>query len=66
MKTKEKNEEKIDTIKMSRAIKAKISNEMHGLTFGELRAYLDNGREKLYATPNAVNAAPDGPNTREN
>ena len=42
MKTKIKKEKDFDTVKSFRAIKEKISQEISGMTFEELKAYLES------------------------
>nr|WP_295931084.1 hypothetical protein [uncultured Dyadobacter sp.] len=49
MKAKEKTNKGFDVIKMMRAIKAKMSREMYGMTPEEIQAYLDQKRAKLYS-----------------
>lgn len=46
MKTKIKTEKEFDTVKTFRAIKAKISKEIKGMTFEQLQAYLDKTKLK--------------------
>lgn len=40
MKTKDKKEKDFDTVKAFRAIREKISNDIQGMTFEQLKAYL--------------------------
>lgn len=48
MKTREKKEKEFDAIKMTRDIKEKISREIEGMTFEEIKAYFAEKRAKLY------------------
>ena len=41
MKTKNKVEKEFDTVKTFREIKEKISNDIKGMSFEQLQAYLD-------------------------
>ena len=45
MKTTEKKVKEFDTVKTFREIKENISNEIHGMTFEQLQAYL--GKAKI-------------------
>jgi len=49
MKTKNNQQKEFDTIKMTRAIKAKISREIRGMNIEELQAYLAENSAKLYS-----------------
>lgn len=44
METKNKIEKEFDTVKTFREIKTKISNDIKGMTFDQLQAYLDKTR----------------------
>lgn len=46
MKTKNKIVKEFDTVKTFREIKTKISNEIKGMTFEQLQAYLDRTQLK--------------------
>ncbi len=46
MKTKNKTEKDFDTVKTFRAIKNKISKEIKGMTFGQLKAYFEKTKLK--------------------
>ncbi len=46
MKTKNNIVKEFDTVKTFRDIKTKISNEIKGMTFEELQAYLDKTQLK--------------------
>ncbi len=48
MKTKNKNQEKeFDTVKIFRKIKDKISNDLTGLSFEEIKEYLQKNSAQL-------------------
>uniref|UniRef100_UPI0040483DCF hypothetical protein n=1 Tax=Mariniflexile sp. TaxID=1979402 RepID=UPI0040483DCF len=48
MKTKEKNQEKeFDTVKTFRKIKDKISKDLEGMNFDEIKEYLKKQSSKL-------------------
>lgn len=48
MKTKEENQKKeFDTVKTFRKIKDKISNDLKGMSFDEIRDYLKKQSSKL-------------------
>ena len=48
MKTKEKNQEKeFDTVKTFRKIKDKISKDLKGMSFDEMKEYLKKQSSKL-------------------
>jgi hypothetical protein len=50
MKTKEKNQEKeFDTVQTFRKIKDKISKDLKGKSFAEIKEYLKNRSSKLQA-----------------
>jgi hypothetical protein len=49
MKAKEKTEKNFDTVKMTRAIKEKISREIAGMNLEELKAYFAEKRNRLYS-----------------
>jgi hypothetical protein len=40
MKTKDKKAKDFDTVKTFRAIKEKVANDIHDMTFEQLKAYL--------------------------
>lgn len=46
MKTKNKTEKDFDTVKTFREIKGKISKEIKGMTFEELKAYFEKTKLK--------------------
>ncbi len=46
MKNKLKTEKDFDTVSVFREIKDKISNEIKGMTFEQLNAYLENNKIK--------------------
>ena len=46
MKNKVKAEKEFDTVKVFRAIKDKISKEIKGMTFEQLKAYLEKNKLK--------------------
>ena len=46
MKTKNKIVKEFDTVKIFREIKNKISNDIKGMTFEQLQAYLDKTKLK--------------------
>ncbi len=46
MKTKNKIVKEFDTVKTFREIKTKISNDIKGMTFEQLQAYLDKTQLK--------------------
>lgn len=49
MKTKKNNEKKdIDTVQTFRKIKDKISADLSGLSFDEIKEYLNKNSAKLY------------------
>ena len=47
MKTNKKNQKDFDSVKFFRAIKEKMSSEMEGMSFEEIKAYLKAGSEKF-------------------
>lgn len=48
MKTKKDNQKKkFDTVKTFREIKDKISTDLHGMSFDEIKAYLKRQSSKL-------------------
>ncbi len=50
MKTKEENQKKeFDTVKTFRKIKDKISNDLKGMSFEEIKEYLKKESSKLQA-----------------
>ena len=44
MKTRNKTEKDFDTVKTFREIKDKISKDIKGMTFEQLKAYLNNSK----------------------
>ena len=50
MKTKNKKEKEFDTVKTFREIKDNISKDIQGMTFDELKAYLDRTKLKPKST----------------
>ncbi|MBV9962772.1 MAG: hypothetical protein JO072_11035 [Parafilimonas sp.] len=46
MKTTEKKIKEFDTVKFFRAIKEEISNDIKGMTFEQLKEYLDKTKVK--------------------
>ena len=50
MKTTEKKVKEFDTVKTFREIKENISNEIHGMTFEQLKIYLDQTKLKKKTT----------------
>jgi hypothetical protein len=46
MKTKNNTEKEFDTVKTFRAIKVKISKEIKGMTFEQLKAYFEKTKLK--------------------
>ena len=51
MKTTEKKVKEFDTVKIFREIKDKISQDIQGMTFEQLQAYLDKTKLKPKTTP---------------
>ncbi len=51
MKTKDKTLKEFDTVKTFRAIKDKISIEIQGMTFEQLKTYLEKTRLTSEAEP---------------
>ena len=47
MKTNKKIQKDFDSVKFFRAIKEKMSSEMEGMSFEEIKAYLKAGSEKF-------------------
>ena len=51
MKATKKIEKDFDAVKMTRAIKEKISREIAGLDLEQLKAYFAEKRHQLYSRP---------------
>jgi hypothetical protein len=49
MKTKAPKQKEFDTVKTFRTIKEKISKEMSGMSFEQIKEYLKKNSQRLYA-----------------